>query len=60
MSKFDRYKKKTESYVYPHKHCKRCGDMIKESFTYCPDCYNELKTKKEKKGFFKRLFSRNK
>jgi len=50
LSKFDRYKKKGESYyVYPHKHCQKCGQMIDESVTYCSDCYKELKEKKNKK-----------
>ncbi|MFX0071736.1 MAG: hypothetical protein ACFFAO_11665 [Candidatus Hermodarchaeota archaeon] len=52
MSKFERYKKKGEDYyVYPHKHCQRCGAMIDESITYCPDCYKKIKEKKEKKRF---------
>ena len=52
MSKFERYKKKGESYyVYPHKHCQRCGQMIEESITYCSDCYKKIKEKKEKKRF---------
>ena len=50
MSKFERYKKRGESYyVYPHKHCQKCGQMIEESINYCTDCYKELKEKKEKK-----------
>lgn len=50
MSKFERHTKKGESYyVYPHKHCQKCGQMIEESSNYCPECYKELKEKKEKK-----------
>ncbi|MHA1438519.1 MAG: hypothetical protein ACTSPD_13170 [Promethearchaeota archaeon] len=49
MSKFDRYKKKTEQYIYPHKHCKRCGQMIDESNTYCPICYQFLRQRKKKR-----------
>jgi len=50
VSKFERYKKNGESYyVYPHKHCQKCGQMIDESLNYCPECYKELKEKKEKK-----------
>ncbi|MHA1466840.1 MAG: hypothetical protein ACTSP6_02015 [Promethearchaeota archaeon] len=50
MSKFERHGKKGESYyVYPHKHCQKCGQMIEESLNYCPECYKELKEKKEKK-----------
>jgi len=66
LSKFERYKKKAEPYIYPHKHCKKCDEMITEAFTYCPECYNKLKEKKKKK-FFKRkrkkkkerIFSKN-
>ncbi|MBY8983779.1 MAG: hypothetical protein KGD65_01795 [Candidatus Lokiarchaeota archaeon] len=53
MSKFERYKKKTEIYIYPHKHCKTCEEMISEAFTYCPECYKKLKEKKKRK-FFRR------
>jgi predicted nucleic acid-binding Zn ribbon protein len=63
MSKFDRYKKDKEQEIYPHKHCKRCGEMIKESYTYCPKCYEYIKEKEKKKGFrnkIKRFFSRKK
>jgi predicted nucleic acid-binding Zn ribbon protein len=50
LSKFERYEKKGESYyVYPHKHCKQCGQMIEESLTYCSECYQKLKEKKKKK-----------
>ena len=50
MSKFERYQKKGETYyVYPHKHCKTCGQMIEESLTYCSDCYKKIKEKKSKK-----------
>ncbi|TFG08744.1 MAG: hypothetical protein EU539_01465 [Promethearchaeota archaeon] len=52
MSKFERYKKKDEDYyVYPHKHCQKCGAMIDESVSYCADCYEKIKEKKEKKRF---------
>ncbi len=54
MSKFDRYKKKTESYIYPHKHCQKCGQIIKELDNYCTDCYKLLKERKKKKKRFKR------
>ena len=53
MSKFERYKKKAEIYIYPHKHCKKCGEMIEEAFSYCSQCYQVLKEKK-KRRFFKR------
>ena len=50
MSKFERYKKKkTETYVYPHKHCQKCGEMIEESLNYCSECYKIIKEKKQKK-----------
>jgi len=40
VSKFERHSKKGESYyVYPHKHCQKCGQMIEESSNYCPECY---------------------
>ncbi len=54
MSKFERYRKQIEEDIYPHKHCKRCGEMIEEAYTYCSDCYDKLKQKKEKK-WYKRL-----
>ena len=57
MSKFERHKKKADSYyVYPHKHCQKCGEMIEESVNYCPDCYNIIqeKQKKKKKRFRKK------
>ncbi|MFX0038428.1 MAG: DUF2116 family Zn-ribbon domain-containing protein [Promethearchaeota archaeon] len=53
MSKFERYKKKVETYIYPHKHCKKCGEMITEGLTYCNECYTSLKEKK-KRRFFRR------
>lgn len=50
MSKFERYQKTTDSYyVYPHKHCKQCGQMIEESLTYCPECYQKVKERMDKK-----------
>ncbi|NHJ24361.1 MAG: DUF2116 family Zn-ribbon domain-containing protein [Candidatus Lokiarchaeota archaeon] len=55
MSKYDRYKKSAEGYIFPHKHCKRCGQMIEEAFTYCSDCYKKIKEKKRRRiSFFKR------
>ncbi|MCP4763672.1 MAG: hypothetical protein GY870_18015 [archaeon] len=52
MSKFERYSKtKSETYIFPHKHCKRCSTMIDDSISYCPECYELLKQKKEKKRF---------
>ncbi|TFF85997.1 MAG: DUF2116 family Zn-ribbon domain-containing protein [Promethearchaeota archaeon] len=63
MSKFERYDKKTESYIYPHKHCKKCGKMIKESYTFCPECYKVLQEDKKKKGLInkmKSIFTRKK
>ena len=50
LSKFERYKKKVDIYIYPHKHCKNCGEMIHEGITYCSDCYMKLQ---EKKKWFK-------
>jgi len=55
LSKYERYKKKADDYIDPHKHCKRCGQMIEEAYTYCSDCYRKMKEKKQKKRFrFKR------
>ncbi len=56
MSKFDRYKKQqgTQQYVYPHKHCTKCGEMIEESINYCNTCYEQMKQKKKKKRFGKK------
>ncbi|MFX1321235.1 MAG: DUF2116 family Zn-ribbon domain-containing protein [Promethearchaeota archaeon] len=54
MSKFDRYKKKAEVYVDPHKHCKKCGQMIDEGISYCPECYQAMKNKKRKKRFWRK------
>ncbi|MDX1798961.1 MAG: DUF2116 family Zn-ribbon domain-containing protein [Candidatus Lokiarchaeia archaeon] len=51
MSKFERYNTKADTYIYPHKHCKKCGAMITEAFTYCTDCYNSLKKKKKRRWF---------
>ncbi|MHA1913574.1 MAG: hypothetical protein ACW986_02440 [Promethearchaeota archaeon] len=51
MSKFERYKKKTETYVYPHKHCKQCGEMIDEAHSYCPECYKKSKERKKRRLF---------
>ena len=53
MSKFDRHKKKAERYVYPHKHCQRCEQMIEESMSFCPECYRLTKEKKKKKNLRK-------
>jgi len=52
LSKFERYKKKAEPYIYPHKHCDKCGEMITEAFKFCPECYEKSKIKKRR--FFKR------
>ncbi|MFX1257801.1 MAG: hypothetical protein ACFFAN_08080 [Promethearchaeota archaeon] len=58
MSKFDRHKKKGDSYyIYPHKHCLECGRMIDESLNYCSGCYKLMKEKKEKKRFRKKKSS---
>ncbi len=55
MSKFDRHKKEGGSYyIYPHKHCAKCSQMINESITYCPECYKLIKEKKEKKSKFRK------
>ncbi|MFW9772979.1 MAG: DUF2116 family Zn-ribbon domain-containing protein [Candidatus Thorarchaeota archaeon] len=51
MSKFERYKKQAEEYIYPHKHCKKCGQLIEEAYSYCSDCYSKLKEKKKRKLF---------
>ena len=49
MSKFDRYKKTDELYIYPHKHCGTCGEMIEEAHNYCPECYRKMQEKKKNK-----------
>ena len=55
LSKFERYSKKGDSYyIYPHKHCKKCGQMIEESLTYCSDCYNVIQEKMKKKKRFRK------
>ena len=54
LSKFERYKKKADTYIYPHKHCKTCGEMISEAYSYCTECYKKTKEKKKKKRRFKR------
>jgi uncharacterized OB-fold protein len=51
MSKFDRYKVKSEEEIFPHKHCKKCGEIIEEAYTYCANCYSSLKAKKQKKWY---------
>jgi len=48
LSKYERYKKKSEEYIYPHKHCKKCDQIIEEGNTYCSDCYMKLQEKKKK------------
>lgn len=55
MSKFDRYKKKEDVYIYPHTHCEKCGTMIEGVHKYCSDCYAKMSQKKKRKWFkFKR------
>jgi len=54
MSKFERYKRKTDIYIYPHKHCRSCDEMISEAFSYCSECYNKKKEKKKRKRFKRR------
>jgi len=49
LSKFERYKKTNELYIYPHKHCDKCGEMIEEANNYCSECYKKMQQKKEKK-----------
>ncbi len=51
LSKFDKYKKTTDTYIYPHKHCLKCGQMIEETETYCVDCLKKIEEKKQKKRF---------
>ena len=51
MSKYERYKKQSVEYIYPHKHCKKCDRMIEEGITYCSECYNNLQEKKKKKWY---------
>ncbi|MFX1303295.1 MAG: DUF2116 family Zn-ribbon domain-containing protein [Promethearchaeota archaeon] len=51
MSKFERYKQKADVYIYPHKHCKKCGEMISEAHSYCAECYKNLKEKKKRRWF---------
>ena len=51
MSKFERYKKGMEAEIYPHKHCKKCGQMIDESVSYCEECYKKMQEKKKKRRF---------
>lgn len=51
MSKYERYKKQSVEYIYPHKHCKRCDKMIEEGITYCSECYTILQEKKKKKWY---------
>jgi len=51
LSKFDRYKKTTDDYIFPHKHCKRCNEMIEEAYTYCPSCYVKISEKKQRKWY---------
>ena len=53
MSKYERYKKQSVEYVYPHKHCKKCERMIEEGITYCSECYTILQDKKQKKKWYK-------
>lgn len=58
MSKFERYKKKgVSTYIYPHKHCTKCAQMIDESLTYCPQCYQLLQQKKQRKRFGRKKVS---
>jgi len=52
LSKYERYKKQSVEYIYPHKHCKRCDGMIEEGITYCSECYSILQEKKEKKKWY--------
>ena len=51
MSKYERYKKQSVEYIYPHKHCKKCDKMIDEGITYCSECYSNLQEKKKKKWY---------
>ncbi len=53
MSKYERYKKQSVEYIYPHKHCKKCERMIEEGITYCSECYTILQDKKQKKKWYK-------
>jgi predicted nucleic acid-binding Zn ribbon protein len=51
MSKYERYKKQSVEYIYPHKHCKKCEKMIDGGITYCSECYNTLQERKRKKWY---------
>ena len=51
LSKYERYKKQSVEYIYPHKHCKKCDKMIEEGITYCSECYAILKDNKKKKWY---------
>ena len=45
MSKFERYKKKAGPYIYPHKHCKKCDEMVTEAFTDADTRYPQAKAR---------------
>jgi predicted nucleic acid-binding Zn ribbon protein len=51
LSKFDRYKKKEELFIYPHTHCDKCGKMIEGAHKFCSDCYEQMIQKKKKKWY---------
>ncbi|MFX0009717.1 MAG: DUF2116 family Zn-ribbon domain-containing protein [Candidatus Hermodarchaeota archaeon] len=59
MSKFERHKKKSIEYIFPHKHCKSCNQMIEEGYTYCSDCYKKLQEKKKRKWFKRKKKAEN-
>ncbi len=53
LSKYERYKKQSVEYIYPHKHCKKCDKMIEEGITYCSECYAILQDKTKRKKWYK-------
>ncbi|MFO8019337.1 MAG: hypothetical protein R6U96_11930 [Promethearchaeia archaeon] len=58
MRNYGKYrKKKEEPYIYPHKHCAKCGKMMDETQgKWCKECYEKIKKKeKEEKSFFQKL-----
>ena len=53
LSKYERYKKQSDVYIYTHKHCKKCDKIIEEGITYFSECYAILQYKKERKKWYK-------
>jgi len=57
LSKFEKYKK-TDEWIYPHKHCSKCNKMISEDSNNCEKCLRIIEQEKKEKMMKESVFKR--